>query len=273
VLISHAKAVDLYRKKYQPTQHGKISIVNIMEWSEPMTQDPEDIEAAQIRNDLGFGWWVDPVYTGDYPESMKAKLWILLPKFTEEDKKLLKGSTDYFGLNHYTTQMTARPSFKRFNTSDGMPSTPLSRFVSQHYDVNGTLIGDPSATFWLFDVPWGLKHTLQYIKRKYDNPDIYITENGYPVIDEYKKEFKDRTHDPKRIKYYAGYLNAMQEAIKESGVKVKSYFAWTLMDNFEWQEGFTVPFGTTSFDRSNNKRYLKDSFYYLRDYFTKAIQK
>jgi beta-glucosidase/6-phospho-beta-glucosidase/beta-galactosidase len=63
----------------------------------------------------------------------------------------------------------------------------------------------------------------------------------------------------------------MQEVMQETNIKIKSYFAWTLIDNFEWQEGFTAPFGSTIYRTDTKSRYLKDSFFYLKEYFGKTI--
>jgi beta-glucosidase len=124
----------------------------------------------------------------------------------------------------------------------------------------------------LFDVPWGFKKALLYVHEKYNHPEIYITENGFSVKDEAKAPMDSKLKDNARVKYYSGYLNAIQEAIKQ-GVNIKSYFSWTLIDNFEWHTGFTVPFGVSIYDRDSKKRYLKDSFYYLRQYFSQAMAK
>jgi beta-glucosidase len=273
ILTSHARAVDLYRRKYKRTQKGVIGIVNIIEWAEPITNDPEDVKATELRLDFSFGWYVDPLFTGDYPPSMRKAFRFILPQFTNEEKRLLIGSSDFFGLNHYTTSYVARPSFKRKDPKDGLGSTLVTPFVSTHYDINGNLMGEKGATFWLFSVPWGFKKALKYIHTKYNVTDIYITENGFSITDEYKLPLRDKLKDKSRITYYQEYLNVMQEVIKETNIKIKAYFAWTLIDNFEWHEGFTTPFGSTIFDKQANKRFAKDSFFYLKDYFAQAMKK
>jgi beta-glucosidase len=270
ILTSHAKAVELYRTKYKPFQKGQVGMVNVIEWSEPMTQDPRDVKAAQLRLDFSFGWFVDPLFNGDYPETMRKQFGPLLPRLTKKEKQLLKGSFDFFGLNHYTTSYVARPGYKRKDKNDGMDSTILTPFVSTHYDVNGTLMGEHGSTYWLFKAPWGFKKSLEYVYNKYGLKELFITENGFSIRNEYLESRKDLLRDDSRLDFYSTYLNEMQKAIKETGIKIKGYFAWTLIDNFEWQEGFTAPFGTTIFDKEANKRYAKDSFFYLRDYFRKA---
>lgn len=107
MLNAHAQAVDLYRNKYQPTQLGLISITLNSDWSEPLTNAQADIDAAQRSMDFMLGWFADPVYLGDYPASMKQRLGDLLPRFTAAQKQLLKGSFDFFGLNHYTSEYVA----------------------------------------------------------------------------------------------------------------------------------------------------------------------
>ena len=104
VLNSHASAVQLYRKKYQKIQKGKIGIVLNQDWAEPLTQDPLDVIAANRKNEFTMGWFADPLVFGKYPDSMINLVGDRLPKFTVEEKKRLIGSYDYFAFNHYSTK-------------------------------------------------------------------------------------------------------------------------------------------------------------------------
>lgn len=103
VLLAHATAVNLYRKKYQNSQKGQIGIVLNQDWTEPLTDLPDDIEAAERRNEFLLGWFGDPIVFGKYPAVMEKFVGDRLPKFTPEQSKLLKGSFDFWGLNHYTS--------------------------------------------------------------------------------------------------------------------------------------------------------------------------
>ena len=197
----------------------------------------------------------------------------LLPKFTEEEKKLLKGSYDYIGINHYTTSYVSRPGFKLpFKDPDAVSANPLAPFATSHYNLKGEYIGNRASSVWLWSVPWGMTKTLEYIQKRYSDPDIYIMENGFSVPEENHMPLHEVIHDVQRIYYYQDYLNAIQIAMKESNVKVKAYIAWTLMDNFEWNSGFTTPFGVCKMDLKSGKRYFKDSASYLKKYFASAIQ-
>ena len=105
--MSHAYAVKLYREKFQPHQKGKIGITLHGNFSEPWdVGDPLDVEAAQRALEFEIAWFADPVYkTGecDYPPNMRTRLGDRLAKFTEEEKKLVLGSSDFYGMNSYTT--------------------------------------------------------------------------------------------------------------------------------------------------------------------------
>lgn len=277
LLIAHSKAVQLFRQKYQPVQNGFITMVCNIQWGEPITQDPKNIEAAQMYIDFSYGWFADAIHFGDYPESFKKhfNFFGLLPKFSAEEKQLLKRSYDYVGINQYTTAYVGSSGFKvPFKDPDMIPANPISPFVAFHNNLKGEFIGNgKAASTWLFSVPWGMTRSLEYIQKRYENPDIYIMENGFSVPEENHLPIYEVVHDVQRIYFFQDYLNAMQLAIKNSKAKIRGYIAWTLTDNFEWNSGFTTPFGVTKMDLKTGKRYVKDSAYYLKNYFQHAISR
>ena len=103
ILRAHGTAVQIYRDKFQPQQNGLIGMVNNADWREPLTDSEADRAAAERSLEFYVGWFADPIYRGDYPEVMRARLGDRLPVFSEKDRALIKGSNDFFGLNHYTT--------------------------------------------------------------------------------------------------------------------------------------------------------------------------
>ena len=106
LILSHARASERYRRDFAH-QKGKVGWSNNCDWREPLTDKPEDVAAAQRALEFFVAWFTDPVYKGDYPEVMREKLGDRLPQFTEGEKALIKGSSDFFGLNHYTTMYAA----------------------------------------------------------------------------------------------------------------------------------------------------------------------
>lgn len=258
VLQSHALAVQTYRNKYQSLQGGKIGIVLNSDWDEPYTTSDANKAAAQRGMDFMLGWWADPIWFGDYPQSMKDSLGDLLPRFTESEKKLLKGSHDFFGLNHYTS---------RYISSAPITVANPSGIQSHERDVNGNPIGPVADSNWLIVVPWGFQNLLKYVWNRYQTP-IIVTENGCDVPNEAKLPISQALKDDFRVNYYDQYLDNMLQAIK-SGVQMKGYFAWSFMDNFEWADGYAKRFGVTYVDYANGlTRYPKKSSEFLTTFFT-----
>ncbi|CAI0418188.1 unnamed protein product, partial [Linum tenue] len=103
-LLAHAAAVQLYRQKYQATQKGIIGISMNADWIIPYSSSKGDIQAAKRALDFTFGWFMDPIYKGDYPENMKRYVGDRMPRFSKQESTLLKGSYDFLGINYYTTQ-------------------------------------------------------------------------------------------------------------------------------------------------------------------------
>ena len=271
-LIAHARTVDLYRKKYKPEQNGLISIALNGVWTEPLDPTSEaDIEASQLQMDFTFSWFADPIYlTGDYPASMKKRFSWIMPRISPKDQVLLKGSADFFGLNQYTSSYTTRPSFS-FNSSNNFASSAFPFHFKTTYSRGGVLIGKQGGNDWIYDTPAGFQSFLEYIDKRYNHPDIYVTENGFAVRGEPGLPMHEILHDADRVDYFKGYLSGMMEAIRQSGVSVKAYVAWTLMDNWEWSTGFTNRFGVAHVERPSQVRRLKDSAYFLKNFFEYAV--
>jgi beta-glucosidase len=257
VLNAHAQAVNLYRNKYQPSQSGLISITLNSDWSEPLTSSQDDIDASQRSMDFMLGWFADPVYLGDYPASMKQRLGSLLPRFTNAEKALLKGSYDFFGLNHYTSEYVANDPTDK---PAGIRSTR---------EKNGVPIGPMADSDWLYVVPWGIRKLLNYINDRYDSPWIMITENGVDVPNEGSMPIAQAINDTFRVNYYSSYLDNISKAMHEDSVSVMGYFAWSLLDNFEWADGYARRFGIHYVDYKNGlTRYPKLSAQWLANYIT-----
>ena len=131
---------------------------------------------------------------------------------------------DYLGLNHYTTELIAQAKFTN-TTPDwwGDQETEASR--------------DPSWTRgesdWLYVVPWGFRKLLVWIKETYGNPPLYVTENGF------SDGYDAGLNDVNRTAFYRSYINEMMKAVVLDDCNVKSYTAWSLLDNFEWSNGYT----------------------------------
>lgn len=257
LLRSHAKIVNHYREKYQHKQNGKISIPLNCDWREPLTDNPADVAAAKRALEFYLGWFADPIYNGDYPDIMKKNVGDRLPIFSDEDKQLIRGSTDFFGLNHYTTFYAAQA---KEGDTENDPITNSGFFADQLVELSSDPAWGKTEMGWNV-VPWGLRKLLHWIDNRYNQPDIYITENGCAFVDIPED---GQIKDMKRIAYLNDYITECHKAISD-GIKLKSYFLWSLMDNFEWMFGFAKRFGLHYIDYETGERIPKDSAFWYRD--------
>ncbi|KAJ8044360.1 Lactase-phlorizin hydrolase [Holothuria leucospilota] len=255
LLLAHAMAYRSYEAEYRSSQQGKVGITMNANHFEPSDRsNPDDVTASYTAQQFSLGWFASPVFkTGDYPEIMRKKVDAKskargleksrLPHFTEEQKTMLLGSSDFFGLNHYTTL--------HCNQTDGDdPSSPptypsdwdVYTWQPSHWPTSGSS--------WLRPVPWGFRQLLNWISDEYgsDIGGIYITENGVSTHDE------EELQDTIRVLYFQGYINEVLKAVKIDKVDVRSYTAWSLMDNFEWGSGYTERFGLHHVDFAHPDR-------------------
>ncbi|KAL5773800.1 hypothetical protein ACOSQ2_013724 [Xanthoceras sorbifolium] len=258
-LLSHATAFSIYRSKYKDKQGGQVGLVVDCEWAEANSDGIEDKSAAARRLDFQLGWYLHPIYYGDYPGVMRKKLGDRLPEFTEEDKDLLRNALDFVGLNHYSSRFIAHDAS---NLVEGnyYKSQEMERIVEYE---GGELIGEKAASEWLYVVPWGIRKVINYVAQTYNNPPIYITENGMDDEDNDTCPLHEMLDDKLRVKYFKEYLAAVSQAIKD-GADVRGYFAWSLLDNFEWAQGYTKRFGLVYVDYKNGlTRHPKSSAYWF----------
>ncbi|XP_061998170.1 vicianin hydrolase-like [Rosa rugosa] len=266
LLLAHAHSANLYKKKYQASQKGQIGISVVTYWYLAKSETAASKRAASRSLDFVFGWFAHPVTFGDYPQTMRASVGDRLPKFSKEETKLLKGSLDFLGVNYYTSSYADVSSLSTSNVNQsffGDMHTSLST------EKNGVPLGSATALSWLYIYPKGIRELMLYIKEKYNDPEIYITENGVGEANNSSQPLNDALKDSTRIRYHSLHLSYLLKSIKE-GVKVRGYFAWSFLDVYEWDSGYTVRFGLTYVDYKNNlKRYLKYSAYWFKMFLLK----
>ncbi|CAI8616317.1 unnamed protein product [Vicia faba] len=265
-LLAHAAAAKLYKTKYQESQKGLLGITLNSDWFVPASKEILDRDAAQRALDFMFGWHMEPLTKGQYPKSMQSMVGNRLPKFSEKESKQLKGSFDFLGLNYYSSFYAANAPHLR-GAKPAQQTDALVNVTNQH---DGKLLGPMAASSWLCIYPRGFRELLLYIKKQYNNPVIYITENGYDEFNDPTLSLEESLIDTYRIDYFYRHLYYLQTAIKD-GVNVKGYFAWSLLDNMEWDSGYTVRFGLAFVDFKNGlKRYPKLSAHWFKNFLKKS---
>eukprot|EP00877_Chromochloris_zofingiensis_P005052 jgi/Chrzof1/14548/Cz09g06270.t1 len=240
LLLAHAKTVHLYRQKYSSSQGGRLSMALDGNFGIPFTNSDADKKAVEALHIWKWGWIADPVYFGDWPNWLKEVLGYRLPAFTQEDKALLKGSFDYFGLNFYDSM---------FAKSNPGAIPPV---IASATGPNGSFVGAPSASSWVFKTPTGLRSALNWLSARYSHPEFWVVENGVAVPGEAQARPPGVLNDTFRQEWISGYLNSLCQAVTTDRVNVTTYIAWSLMDNFEWKHAFKERFGITYVDLNNN---------------------
>jgi beta-glucosidase len=245
-LLAHGKGTQALRAAAR--QPLKIGIAPVGGTSMPATESDADRRAASEHmwnchaNTWANSWWLDPVFLGKYPDDGLRTFAPHVPKIGPNDFATIQQPLDFLGLNiYYATVVRAR--------SDGKP------------EVVPPAPGSPmNALAWSI-TPDALYYGPKGFYERYGKP-IFITENGVTVRDAVATDGK--VHDPQRIDFTRRYLRSLHRAISE-GVKVNGYFHWSVMDNFEWAEGYKERFGLIHVDYATQERTLKDSAYWYRD--------
>lgn len=248
-LKAHGRAVQMLR------QYGKQSLIigyaPTGSMCYPKTNSKEDIEAARqtlfsLQADdknwtWNVSWWSDPVLLGHYPEEGLKRYEPYLPKITAEDMRLISEPIDVYGQNIYNGRCICMGK-------NGKPEE-----VKRYEGFSKTATNWPITPECLY---WGTK----FLYERYQKP-IYITENGLSCHDVISLDGK--VHDPNRIDFLARYLKELKRAANE--IDIRGYFQWSLMDNFEWDKGYTERFGLIYVDYQTQERIMKDSAYWYRD--------
>lgn len=249
ILLAHGKAVKVIRKYSK--QPANIGMAPVFHYSMPVTNSEEDIKAfhkqlfscSMEHGAWSSAWWLDPVFHGSYPEDGLRLFEQYLPNIQDDDMKIINQPIDFFGFNYYQS------GIKIGVGSEGEILT------SQEKEV-----GNPhNALHWKI-TPDGIYYVAKALYNEYKLP-LLITENGITNLDWVSIDGK--VHDPQRIDYMHRHLLSLGKAIDE-GVDVLGYMYWSLMDNFEWAEGYNERFGLIHVDYQTQERTLKDSAYWYQ---------
>jgi beta-glucosidase len=235
-LLAHGLAVPIIRANVKQAEVGIVLDLNTVTAA---SDAPKDVAAAKRFEDAQNRWFLDAVFKGRYPQDMLDLCKDELPEIRAGDNASIAAPLDYLGVNIYRRSVMADGTelpplnFQRVN--------PPGSYSAVNYEV------------W----PKAIEDVLLYVHENYGPKAIYISENGFATKAE--AVMPDGTiPDIARAEYYVDHLDHMARAMAK-GVPVKGYFAWTLMDNFEWAYGYTTPFGIVHVDFDTQERRIKFS--------------
>ena len=234
--LAQGKAIQTLRNVNQNFQIGTVIDINAVH---PISDDEKDREAANNLDEFWNGWYINPLFKGKFPP-LAEKIGL---KPSQEDMSLIKQPLDFLGVNYYTRSLA---------TYD--PSNPVTRAKVVKKNTPTTERG------WEI-YPNGLYEVLMRLRTDYGNPLLYVTENGAAFEDNVVKDGK--VQDDDRIAFLRDHIAAAYRAIKD-GVRLNGYFVWTIIDNFEWAEGYSKRFGLVHTNYQSLKRTPKKSFYWYK---------
>jgi beta-glucosidase len=233
LLVAHGLGVQAIREAAPGTFCG---IALNLEPRHPATHHTLDIEAAIVAHDQVNRWFLDPVAGRGYPED-GARAWgWRREEILDGDMELISTPIDFVGVNYYSRRLVR---------------SPLLPAVEQAPDPERTGMG------WEV-FPAGLAEVLEFTTSRTGDLPLYVTENGAA----YPPDGDDPTRDPQRVIFFRRHLEAALTAI-ERGVPLRGYFAWSLLDNFEWAHGYTPRFGLVHVDYDTLERKVRDSGRFL----------
>ncbi|XP_030753401.1 myrosinase 1-like [Sitophilus oryzae] len=254
-VLAHAKAWHIYDDEFRAQQNGKVGLNNVCNWLYPKSNSTEDLAAQDRAMEFTCGLYVNPVWNGNWPQVIIDRVnytsqkqgysFSRLPEFTPVEIDYINGTSDFFALNIYTSYLIENVAEEAF------PTPSLDQDAA--YNISGDPSWTQSDAAWLYSVPDGARKVINYVNEKYKPSEIIITENGWADL--------GQLADQGRISYLKDYLSNILDAILEDGINVTGYTTWSLLDNFEWTDGYLYKFGLVQvdFNSANRTRTIKDS--------------
>jgi beta-glucosidase len=241
---------DAFRAIKAIAPKSKVGTAFSMSPATPRTSSPEDAAAAGRFDAFNNVWFLETALRGRYPEAFVHGTPLEAMGFQSGDEKRMIAPLDYIGVNYY---------FRRLVSASTSATSTTAAPSNVSYDAMGFAIamgkGGPLTEIGWEVYPRGLYDIVQRVSKDYKLP-IEITENGCSYGD--YPDANGRVADNRRIDYYREHLRELARAIRD-GADVRGYHAWSILDNFEWAEGYTQRFGLVYIDFPTQRRYIKDS--------------
>ncbi len=245
LLLAHGRTVQLFRQLGYP---GQIGIALNLATFLPKTDHPQDVAAAKRLEMLINGLFLDPIFKGQYPPGLITWLGDMWPDTPADDLSVINQPIDFLGVNYYFSQIVSYS-----------PNGLLKLHTKPNVDPG----------WGITEKNWGicpsqLTALLNHLKDDYGNPPVYITENGITFSDAADENgFVD---DQGRVNFLRAHFQATHQALSQ-GCDLRGFYVWSLLDNFEWADGYSQRFGLirVDFENPHRVRTPKASYAWYRD--------
>jgi beta-glucosidase len=264
LLRAHGTAVEVFRaerggrdagdasgesggaRRESESEHERIGLVVNLEPKDPASNAPEDLAATERADIYMNRQYLDPVFFGRPPDGLPEIFGAAWTRFPDEDFRLIRQPIDFLGINYYTRGVM------RHDPADVPARASRVHQTASVYTETGWEVHPESFT-----------RVLAWVRERYGAIPLYVTENGAAFAD-VGTPAGDLVNDPLRVEYLRGHLRAAHAAVQR-GVDLRGYFVWSLLDNFEWGEGYSKRFGIVHVDYATQRRTPKASAQFYRD--------
>ena len=244
LLLAHGKCVQLFRQGHYS---GQIGIIVDSEHSLPASDSDADQAAHQRYYEQDTGFFTDALFKGEYPATLMDWIGPMAPRVLPGDMQVIQQPMDFLGVNYYRTMSVAfSPGGGHLKCRATPQTLPMWGYTENGWGV----------------YPAGLTAVLLNIKNRYGNRRLYLSENGCATRD--APDAQGIVNDVERVDYLRGHIAAAHDALL-AGVDLNGYFVWSLLDNYEWAEGYTPRFGMVRVDYSTKARTPKRSYQWYRE--------
>ncbi|BCL82391.1 beta-glucosidase [Ktedonobacteria bacterium brp13] len=238
LLLGHGLAVARIRESTPAT--SRVGIVLNFTPAYPADDRPETIRDTAFADMFSNRWFLEPVTRGNYPAGFFEAMQLTPPLIAEGDMEIISTPIDFMGVNNYTRNVVAGSPTPVLADEVRTVNVPGAIYTEMDWEVN----------------PQSLTDLLVRLYAEYGVQNLYVTENGSAFADQW--DGGAHIHDAQRVEYLRDYLAAVSDALKR-GAPLRGYFVWSLMDNYEWERGYSKRFGVVYVDYPTQRRIIKDS--------------
>jgi beta-glucosidase len=251
LLLAHGLAVPRVRASMKPD--AQVGITLNFSPIYPVDERVETQNAVQVVDAFANRWFLDPLYGRGYPKELFDSNGLTPPTMQDGDMQVITTPTDFLGVNNYSRfVIRARQQGQERQAGHGLGAL----FDNEPFELVSSVEGASYTEMGWEVYPNALHDILLRLHRDYAVPALYVTENGAAFAD--VENGSESIADPQRISFLRDYIGGLTDLFPQ-GVPLKGYFVWSLIDNFEWAEGYSKRFGIVYVDYPTGRRILKES--------------
>ena len=251
LLLAHGLALP--RLRSHTRQEAQLGITLNLTPVYAANDRPETLLAVDLADKMSNRWFLDPIFRGTYPEGLFTDAGVDAPPIQGSDLAIISARIDLLGINNYSRSLVRAP----------IDGNGVGNSTGTRYEQVAAGAGSSYTEMGWEVYPQALRDVLVRVHRDYTPRAIAVTENGAAFADRW--DGSDHVRDLQRVHYVREHIRTLGQALAQ-GVPLRGYFVWSLLDNFEWAEGYSKRFGIVYVDYPTQRRIVKDSGRWYADF-------